>query len=146
LRARNALLAVTVVLLFSLIVVGAYVAADPAAGEACGSSASWPLCNGQLLPYPSLPVIAEYSHRVLALFSALFLFLTAAAFWRGGGTWGLTRTTLLFASLLMVFQIGLGDVVIGADLEPALVALHQASAIAIFGLVVAALATRNGIA
>jgi heme A synthase len=58
----------------------------------------------------------------------------------------LARTTLLFASLLMVFQIGLGDVVIGADLEPAVVALHQASAIAIFGLAVAALATRNGTA
>ncbi len=141
-RARNLLLALTVVFLFSLIVVGAYVAADPAAGEACGSSASWPLCNGQWLPTSDPHMIVEYLHRLLAVLSALLLFGTAVAFWRGGDSPGLPKTALLLASLLMLFQIGLGDVVIGADLEPAIVALHQASAVVIFGLVVAAFATR----
>jgi cytochrome c oxidase assembly protein subunit 15 len=143
LRARNILLVVTVGLLFALIVVGAYVAADPEAGEACGSSASWPLCNGQLFPTLSAPIVAEYSHRVLALASALVLFAVTAVFWRGKDAPTVPRRALLLASAFMVFQIGLGDVVIGSDLEPALVALHQANAISIFAFVVAALAARN---
>jgi heme a synthase len=137
---KNLLLIVTVALLFSLIVVGAYVAADPSAGEACGSSESWPLCNGQLFPSSNPNVIVEYTHRLLAIVSALFLFATTVIYWRSDGSPRLTRNALALASLLMVFQIGLGDVVIGADLEPALVALHQASAIAIFGLTVASVA------
>jgi len=142
-RGSNVLLGTTLVLLFSLVVVGAYVAADPEAGEACGSSASWPLCNGQFIPAPSAPVIAEYSHRLLALLTAIFLFVTAGVYLRLGFPSGLSKMTLLSACLLMVFQIGLGDVVIGADLQPALVALHQASAITIFGLVVTAFTVRN---
>ncbi len=138
-RAKGALLVLTVVLLFSLIVVGAYVAADPLAGEACGSSASWPLCNGQFFPTADVHMIAEYTHRLLAVTSALLLFVTAILFLRSKDAPRLPRRALLAASLLMLFQIGLGDVVIGAELQPALVALHQASAIAIFGLVVTAL-------
>jgi heme A synthase len=75
--------------------------------------------------------------------SAILLFVTAAFFWRAKGISSLPRMTLGLASVLMLFQIGLGDVVIGADLQPALVALHQASAIAIFGLVVVTTAWRN---
>ena len=142
-KTKNALLGLTLALLFSLIVVGAYVAADPAAGEACGSSASWPLCNGQFLPTMDPHVLAEYTHRLLAVTSALLLFVTAFMFWRGGSSPGLPKTMLLLASLFMLFQIGLGDVVIGADLQPALVALHQASAMTIFGLTVTAFVTRN---
>ena len=88
-------------------------------------------------------MLAEYTHRLLAVSSALVLFVTAFLFWRKGNSPSLPRKTLLLASLFMIFQIGLGDVVIGADLEPALVALHQASAITIFALVVTAFATRN---
>lgn len=118
-------------------------AADPLAGEACGSSASWPLCNGLLLPTADPHMVAEYTHRLLAVLSATLLFIAAAVFVRGKPSSRLTRRLLLLASVFMVFQIGLGDVVIGAELEPALVALHQASAITIFGLVVAAFVARN---
>ena len=142
-QSRNLRLTATVVLLFSLIVVGAYVAADPSAGEACGSSESWPLCNGQLLPSSDPNVVVEYTHRLLAVLSALLLFVTTALFWRGERSPALPRRALLVASLLMLFQIGLGDVVIGAGLNPAIVALHQASAITIFGLVVSAFATKG---
>lgn len=142
-KGRNSVLLATLVLIFGLIVVGAYVAADPAAGEACGSSASWPLCNGQFLPTSDPHVIAEYTHRLLAVSSAILLFASAVLFWRAKGVSPVPRRTLGLASVLMLFQIGLGDVVIGADLQPALVALHQASAIAIFGLVVVTTAWRN---
>jgi cytochrome c oxidase assembly protein subunit 15 len=142
LEAKSGLLAFAVVLLFSLIVVGAYVAADPLAGEACGSSASWPLCNGQLFPTADPHVIVEYAHRLLAISAGVVLFVVTTYFLRAGSP-QLTRRTLSIASVLMIFQIVLGDVVIGANLQPALVALHQASAMAIFGLVVAALVSRN---
>jgi cytochrome c oxidase assembly protein subunit 15 len=142
-QGRSLLLVLTLGLLFSLIVVGAYVAADPLAGEACGTSASWPLCNGSFFPTADPHVIAEYSHRFLALFSAVFLFVVAALFLRAKETPRLTRLSLVLASVFMLFQIGLGDVVVGADLNPALVALHQASALTIFGLVVAAFVARD---
>jgi len=143
LRGRTFLLAVTIVALYALIVVGAWVAAGNY-GEACGSSASWPLCNGQLLPSPQFGVVIEYMHRLLAVTSALLLFGTTFVFWKSNERGSRARVLLLLSSLLMVVQIGLGDVVIGAGLEAALVALHQANALLIFGLTVGAAAAGRG--
>ena len=135
------LLGLTVFLLFALIVVGAYVAAG-GFGEACGSQvpADWPLCNGNLLPAPQLGPVAEYSHRLLAALSALFLFVTTFAAFRDRNLKPSGKRLLYTASLLLVFQIVLGGAVVANELDALLVAIHQATAVLIFGLGIAAMA------
>ncbi len=139
---KAALLGFTVFLLFSLIVVGAYVAASPGFGEACGSSipADWPLCNGNLFPPPVFSSIVEYTHRVLAAFSSLFLLLTTAVYWRKDSLASPATKALVIGTLLIMVQVLLGALVVSQGLEPALVALHQGVAILVFGFAVAGLA------
>lgn len=134
------LLGITVLALFALIVVGAYVAAG-GFGEACGSQvpSDWPLCNGNLLPAPFLGPIVEYTHRLLAALSALFLFVTTFVAWRSQAVNNAVKRSLYVASILLVFQIVLGGVVVANDLNALLVAVHQAAAILIFGLGVVAI-------
>ena len=134
------LLWITVFALFALIVVGAYVAAG-GFGEACGSSvpADWPLCNGNLLPAPQLAPVAEYTHRLLAALSALFLFVTTFISFRGPVAKASIKALLSVASLLLIFQIVLGGAVVANELDAILVAVHQGIAILIFGLGVAAI-------
>lgn len=142
---KSALLAMTVGTLFALIVVGAYVAAA-GYGEACGSEvpADWPLCFGQLLPPPQLGAMVEYAHRLLAALSALLLFVATGLYWRDAEAPNLGRRSLAVASLLLVIQILLGGLVVAQGLTAELVALHQATAILVFGFTVAALATSGG--
>ena len=137
---KAALLGFTVFLLFSLIVVGAYVAAGDY-GEACGSAvpADWPLCNGNLLPPPNFAAIVEYTHRVLAAFSSLFLLIATIVYWRKASGSSPATKALAIATLLVIVQVVLGGLVVAQELAPALVALHQAVAILIFGFAVAAL-------
>lgn len=139
-KALGFLLGFTIFLLFALIVVGAYVAAG-GFGEACGSQvpADWPLCNGNLLPSAQLGPIVEYGHRLLAALSALFLFVTTFVAFRASDLRPSAKRLLYAASLLLVFQIVLGGAVVANDLDAVLVAVHQATAVLIFGLGVAAL-------
>ena len=80
-RGRIVLLLFSVGLLFSLLAVGAYVTAA-GYGGLCGLNTpeDWPLCNGNLLPPPDIGSIVEYTHRILASLSGLFLVLTTIAF------------------------------------------------------------------
>ncbi|MDG6898657.1 MAG: COX15/CtaA family protein [Nitrososphaerota archaeon] len=141
------LLGITVFLLFALIVVGAYVAAG-GYGEACGSQvpSDWPLCNGNLLPAPAPGPVFEYTHRLLAALSALFLFVTTAVASRQSSLKSSAKRLLYAASLLLVFQIVLGGAVVANELDALLVAVHQGTAILIFGLGVAAIpVSRQGV-
>ncbi len=141
-QGKYILLLLTIGSLFSLIVVGAYVAAA-GFGDACGSDipSGWPGCRGGLLPPPQLAPVVEYLHRLLAALSALFLFLTTALFWRGGTSAGPAKRILIAASILLVGQIFFGGAVIVQQQEAVLVTVHQAIAITIFGLAVAAYMT-----
>jgi heme A synthase len=138
---RNVLILVTMVAVFSLIAVGAYVTAA-GFGEACGSNlgTDWPLCNGNLLPPPQVGPVAEYSHRILASLSTLFLFVTTFVFWRAKDASSSIKKLLLAASLLIVLEVVLGGIVVTQDLEAVFVTIHQANALLIFGLSVAAAA------
>jgi cytochrome c oxidase assembly protein subunit 15 len=140
LLARNLLLLLTVVAIFSLIVVGAYVTAG-GYGAACGTDLGrdWPLCNGNLLPPPQTGPVVEYTHRVLASLSALFLFMTTFLFWRAKEPQGAARRFLYLASALIIIEILLGGAVVTQQgLEALLVTAHQATALLIFGLTTAA--------
>ncbi|HYB76228.1 MAG TPA: COX15/CtaA family protein [Nitrososphaerales archaeon] len=146
-RIRMILLIATVITLFALLTVGAYVtvAGD---GDACGSSVpnDYPLCQGHFLPPPILGAIAEYSHRVLASLSSLFLIITAFLFWRSKDPPVAAKQSLYVASLLIIAEIILGAAVVATIEPPWLVTIHQANALLVFGFAVAALASdRRGL-
>ncbi len=139
---RNALLVVSVCLLFALLVVGAAVTAGNFGGD-CGLNMlqqDWPECNGHLFPPLVLGSIVEYSHRILASLSALFLILTTVMFSRADPPKPRERTLVYASTALIFIEIGVGAVVVNTDLSAAVVTLHQALAILIFGLAVAAAA------
>ncbi|MGP8125033.1 MAG: COX15/CtaA family protein [Nitrososphaerales archaeon] len=138
---RFILLLLTVVSLFALLTVGAYVTVA-GAGDACGSNLGqdYPLCLGHLFPPLQLAPIAEYTHRLLASLSSLFLFVATFLFWRTKDSPRSARRSLYLASFLIVVEVILGAAVV-ATTEPAwLVTLHQANALLVFGLTVSALA------
>jgi heme a synthase len=146
LRGRVALLVVTVGLLFSLLAVGAYVT-TAGYGGLCGLNTpeDWPLCNGNLLPPPDIGSIVEYTHRILASLSGLFLILTTVAFWRSRDPDRAPRLLVLLALVSILAEIVVGGVVVNSGLSPLIVTIHQALAMLVFGLTVgaAAIALRN---
>ena len=140
-KARNPLLGVTVVILFSLLVVGAYVTAAEYGGM-CGVNTpeDWPLCNGQLLPPPDFGSIVEYTHRILASLSGLFLILTTVVFWRAKDSPAAARRLLYLALASIVTEIVVGGFVVNTGLSAPIVTLHQAIALLVFGFAVGAAA------
>jgi len=140
-RTRILLLVVTVGLLFSLLVVGAYVTVA-GYGGLCGldTPEDWPLCNGHLLPPPDIGSIVEYAHRVLASLSGLFLIVTALIFWRSRDSDRAPKILLLLALVSIIAEIIIGGVVVNSGLSPLVVTIHQAIAMLVFGLTVGAAA------
>jgi heme A synthase len=141
-KVRNALLALAIATLFSLLVVGAYVTVA-GYGGACGVNTpeDWPLCNGQLIPPADVASIVEYTHRIFASLSGLFLILTTIAFWRAKDSDPAARRLLYLALGSIVVEIVLGGVVVNTNLAPAIVTLHQALALLVFGFTVGAAAS-----
>ncbi len=140
-RIKYVMLLLTIVALFTVIVVGAYVTVA-GFGDACGSSVpqDWPTCLGGLFPPLQLAPVMEYTHRVFAALSTLFLFVTVFLFWRDGSSEGVVKKTLYAALILLVAQVLLGGVVIAQEEESVLVAAHQGLAVLTFGATVAAFA------
>jgi heme a synthase len=138
-RARNILLALTVATLFSLLVVGAYVTVANYGG-ACGVNTpeDWPLCNGQLVPPADIASIVEYTHRIFASLSGLFLILTTVAFWRAKDSDPTARKLLYLALGSIIVEIVLGGIVVNTGLAAPVVTLHQGIALLVFGFSVAA--------
>ena len=138
-QAKHALLLLSVISLFAVIVIGAYVTVANF-GDACGSSVpqDWPTCLGGLFPPLQLAPIMEYTHRLFAALSTLFLLLTAVAFWRASDTEKAVKRTVYAALGLLVAQVLLGGVVIAQEEEALLVAAHQGLAILTFGVAIAA--------
>lgn len=140
-RTRNLVLAVTVGLLFSLLTVGAYVTVANY-GDRCGVNTpeDWPLCNGQLLPPPDIGSVVEYTHRILASLSGLFLIVTTLIFYRNRDADRAPKTLLLLAVASIIAEIIVGGVVVNTSLSPLIVTIHQAIAMLVFGLTVGAAA------
>lgn len=141
-QGRNTLLAASVVLLFLLLVVGAYVTAA-GYGGLCGLNTpeDWPLCNGQLIPPPDVGSVVEYTHRILASLSGLFLILTAVAFWKAREFSPAAARRLVYLAVgAVVVEIVIGGIVVNTGLSPLAVTMHQAFALLVFGSTVAAAA------
>ncbi len=140
-QSKYVLLLLSIVSLFAVIVVGAYVTVA-GFGDACGSSVpqDWPTCLGAIFPPLQLAPMMEYAHRLFAALSTLFLLLTTIAFWRAYDAEKSVKRTVYVAMLLLVAQVLLGGVVIAQEEEAVLVAVHQGLAILTFGVAVAAFA------
>jgi heme A synthase len=140
-QAKYILLLLAAASLFTTIVVGAYVTVANY-GNACGSSVpqDWPTCLGGLFPPLQVAPVMEYTHRLFAALSTLFLLLATVAFWRAKDAERVVKRTVYVAMLLLVVQVLLGGVVIAQEEEALLVAAHQGLAILTFGVAVAAFA------
>ena len=144
-KARNVLLVATVILLFALLGVGAYVTAGNYGAECgVGTPEDWPLCNGALFPPLVFGAIVEYTHRVLASLSGLFMVLTALAFWRAKDAGRIPKRLVLLALVSILAEIFVGGAVVNTSLSPLIVTLHQMIAVLVFGLTVGAAATAMG--
>jgi heme A synthase len=136
----------TIVSTFVLIVWGAYLTAGNWGG-ACGTgsssavSADWPFCNGSLaVPNPYSPgsygAFVEYVHRTLSVLVGVILLATLVAVSRLRPRPSGAYRALVLSFILLIVQIGLGNVVVNSDLDAAITALHLANATGLFGVMV----------
>jgi heme A synthase len=136
----------TIVSTFVLIVWGAYLTAGDW-GSACGApsssaiSSDWPYCNGSLaIPDPYSPssygAFVEYVHRTLSVLVGVILLGTLVAVSRMKPRPSSAYKALLLSFVLLLIQIGLGNVEVNSDLNAAVTALHLANATALFGVMV----------
>lgn len=123
--------AVTTALTFVLILIGVYTGAA-GAGLACG--ARWPLCGGFLGLFPeSVPDFIEWSHRLVAMITGLFILgMTYLAWQRPDRR---LRVASLVALVLTPVQMLLGaNTIFNFGILSQV--LHHGAALLIFGAVV----------
>ena len=138
----------TIVSTFCLIVWGAYLTAGNYGGD-CGSpssnpiSSDWPFCNGSLaVPNPynssSYGAFVEYFHRTLSVVVGVILIATVVAVARMKPRPRATFRALIVSGLLLIVQIGLGNVLVNTNLNAIVTAIHLANATALWGVMVVA--------
>ena len=127
-RAFTLLSLATAVSLYILIVIGGLVAST-GSGLACPD---WPLCNGQVVPTFTTPVIIEYTHRLWTLVVTALVIATVVFAWKKYH-WenAITRfSTLTF--ILLLGQVILGMVTVDTRTLPLAVTAHLALATLVF--------------
>ena len=114
---------VSLALVYSTMLLGVFVTSSHL-GLSCPN---WPLCPNNF-SLPSDDHIFEYVHRVIGMFTAIFLAL-ATFFSRKSQI--LTRSMSL-ALLFIVIQIVLGMFVVNTKLDPIIVAIHLSNGVLVF--------------
>ncbi|MFW6018432.1 MAG: heme o synthase [Halapricum sp.] len=130
----TALLAGTVIGVYTLIVAGA----TAAIADAASACSSWPVCSRP--PSVTDPALAvAWGHRVVALLVGVLVIVTAVVGWRVAQR---RRVKYALAAALVLFpvQIGVGAAVATTGAAGDLPAVHLGVAASIFGALVAALA------
>jgi heme a synthase len=122
---------------YILIVIGGYVVFS-GSGLACGSSGpdSWPLCNGQVIPSLSGPVLVEWTHRLFTLVVGLFVLGTTTLAWT---RYREDKRILQFSTasfIVLIGQVLLGMVTVKTDLDPLVSTAHLAVGSALFAAVI----------
>jgi len=146
LSAGRYLVYATVLSTFALIVWGAYLTAgnwggDCGTGSSSAVSSDWPYCNGSLsIPNPysaaSYGSFVEYVHRTLSVLVGVILIITVVVVARMKPRPSGAYKALLLSGVLLLVQIGLGNVVVNSDLNAVVTAIHLANATALFGVMV----------
>ena len=114
---------------YILIVIGGYVVFS-GSGLACGSSGpdSWPLCNGQVMPSLSGPVLVEWTHRLFTLVVGLFVLGTTVLAWTRYRDQKRVLQLSTLSFLVLIGQILLGMVTVKTALDPLVSTAHLAVA------------------
>lgn len=116
---------------------GAYVTlGDYGLGCGSGFGASWPLCNGSLVPAFNYPTLIEYLHRFLSVVTGLIILAATIQVWRMKPRPRLPSLLMLLAIVLVPIQVGLGGEVVASGLSAIIATTHFGFATAIFGIVV----------
>ena len=103
------------------------------AGMACPDA---PLCLGQVVPpLINAPIIAHYTHRLLALVVTMVVLGLATAIWRNRGT-AMLRPWAALAAGLVIVQVGLGFASVLTVLAVVPVSLHTLVAAALLSTLV----------
>jgi len=119
---------ITAIMVYFLMIIGAFVRAS-GFGLACPD---WPTCHGQIVPEFTIPVMSEYTHRIVAAFSSLFVLITMVlSITRHRGSGVVMFAVLSF--LLIMGQVVLGMVTVLSELNPLVGTAHLALAAAVFG-------------
>lgn len=116
---------------FLLIIIGGVVRIT-GSGLGCGND--WPLCNGSLLPAPTLASVIEYTHRIVAIAVAVLVAATALVGWRERAVYPQGARLAWLAAGLLVLQIVLGAVIVWLNLHVAAIAAHLGVAEALIGV------------
>ncbi len=104
-------------------------------------SSDWPYCNGSLaIPNPAVNygALVEYIHRTLSVITSVILVVATVVVWRMKPRPIEPSRALLLALVMLIVQVGLGDVVVNSDLNAAITAVHLANATALFAVMVVA--------
>jgi protoheme IX farnesyltransferase len=120
-------------LTYLLIVVGAIVRVT---GSGLGCGEHWPLCNGQLFPPLDLPTFIELSHRFVTALVTPVILATAFFAWRDYRRVRWILRPALSSMALLVIQILLGAATVKMALDPVVVAVHLANALALFAMLI----------
>ena len=92
----------------------------------------WPLCNGQIIPTFTTPVIIEYTHRLWTLVVSGLIIATAILAWRRY-RWGSTVTKFAALTVILLWgQVILGMATVETGALPAVVTSHLALATLVF--------------
>ena len=127
---------------YILSVWGAYVTVgDFGAGCGTGLGASWPLCNGTLIPsFTHYATLIEYMHRMLSVVIGVVILYATVKVWRVKPRPSLPSKLMLLAIVMIPIQVVIGGGVIASGLAPLVATTHLAFALAIFGVIVFAAA------
>ncbi len=123
---------------YVLSVWGAYVTVgDFGAGCGTGFGASWPLCNGSLIPsFTHYATLIEYIHRMLSVVVGLVILYATVKVWRVKPRPSLPSKLMLLAIVLIPIQVGIGGGVIASGLAPIVATTHLAFALVILSIIV----------
>jgi len=92
----------------------------------------WPLCNGQMIPTFTTPVLIEYTHRVWTLVVTALVVATVIMAWKNY-RWSNKVTKLATLTLVLLWgQVILGMVTVDSGGLPAVVTSHLALATLVF--------------
>lgn len=119
---------------FVLVSIGGLVRATKS-GLGCGTD--WPECSGRVIPlFSNYTVAIEYSHRLAAAAVTVLLAALAVTAIKDHRDHPKVMWSALGAFFLVLFQAGLGAVVVIMELDADTVVLHLATAMALLALLV----------
>lgn len=134
-RGLKALVWFSVIGMFFVLMAGALVS-KTGSGDGCG--ASWPLCEGELLPVMQAAAIIEYSHRIVSGVVGLAVLSFAIILWRNYGERPEMRWLAGASAFFLLLQSGLGAWVVLAPQPKWVLAAHFGISLASFAAVVLA--------